>query len=475
MGSGTSPAALPSPAQRVKKDAYLITSPGFASRLLVNLAVVGAAATVCLQYQPLYEVGFAAHGWLTEQMMHGAHRMAWWSLLGLLSSSCCALQILLNAFSFGCAGFNTTLGPLRPTFIAVTLTVQALAWSVAYPRRFQWAPTAASTALATVLTLLPEALALHTARRERRAREAAAGAAASLPALQYRVSSLGCAACVSKVSKVLNGIGEVVVHHVSLEEGLATVRLSQDSNVPEVRKIIEAKLEAAGFPVTFEGDCSGGAAVAADAPRVVDSAGWARSNAAAVCAGLLSSSCCLLQLALNGLAVLNVAHIGCAGFNKVLGPWRTEMRTVTLGWLGVMWALSVRHKWPKLPLVFSTLLAVGLAWLPELLLFLGGAQWGGGIAPAVEGAEHVLLSIVGMGCEACSLHVRSMLEMAPGVLSSSVDLASGRADMWVNPAWGFNLTSVVEALATDGYEAHASGVQPSGVQPSGVQPPATTK
>jgi hypothetical protein len=29
-----------------------------------------------------------------------------------------------------------------------------------------------------------------------------------------------------------------------------------------------------------------------------------------------------VQLALNALAMLNVAHIGCAGFNKVLGPWR---------------------------------------------------------------------------------------------------------------------------------------------------------
>lgn len=36
----------------------------------------------------------------------------------------------------------------------------------------------------------------------------------------------------------------------------------------------------------------------------------------------------LLQLALNGLAMLNIAQVGCAGFNKVLGPWRTEMRSV---------------------------------------------------------------------------------------------------------------------------------------------------
>ena len=33
---------------------------------------------------------------------------------GLLSSSCCLLQILLNFLSLGCAGFNKLLGPLRP-------------------------------------------------------------------------------------------------------------------------------------------------------------------------------------------------------------------------------------------------------------------------------------------------------------------------------------------------------------------------
>jgi hypothetical protein len=50
-----------------------------------------------------------------------------------------------------------------------------------------------------------------------------------------------------------------------------------------------------------------------------------------VASGMATSGCCLLQLALNGLAMLNIAHVGCAGFNKVLGPWRTEMRTATVG------------------------------------------------------------------------------------------------------------------------------------------------
>lgn len=32
-----------------------------------------------------------------------------------------------------------------------------------------------------------------------------------------------------------------------------------------------------------------------------------------------------------------------------------------------------------------------------------------GIAPATEGAEQLLLNIDGMGCEACQLHVRTVI------------------------------------------------------------------
>lgn len=38
---------------------------------------------------------------------------------GLLSSSCCVLQLLLNALSVGCAGFSA-LTPYRPLFLALT-------------------------------------------------------------------------------------------------------------------------------------------------------------------------------------------------------------------------------------------------------------------------------------------------------------------------------------------------------------------
>lgn len=189
-----------------KKNAFLITSPGFGSSLVINLVAMGTLAALCVYVQPLYEMGEALHGFVTEQMMHGAHRMAWWSLLGLLSSSCCALQIVLNMFSFGCAGFNTALGPWRPTFVALTITVQTISWCVAAGRPYQWAPTAGMTALSLTLTLLPEALALYTARRERLAASAVAdGAVGGHKRIALQLESLGCSACVAKVSSVLGG------------------------------------------------------------------------------------------------------------------------------------------------------------------------------------------------------------------------------------------------------------------------------
>merc|ERR1712188_357460 len=56
-----------------------------------------------------------------------------------------------------------------------------------------------------------------------------------------------------------------------------------------------------------------------------------------ILAGLLGSSCCILQLGLNVLSVFDIVHIGCAGFNVILGPLRPYLRALTLTWLVVLW------------------------------------------------------------------------------------------------------------------------------------------
>ena len=198
---------------------------------------------------------------------------------------------------------------------------------------------------------------------------------------------------------------------MSLETGAAVVLLAGSPSAAERRRIkavLNTKLTAAGFPAVAGQAVAGQADAAADAAdgeaRSPSRPAAARSSAdsaadsgccddrpaaaswqhfgASIVAGLLSSSCCLLQLALNLLAALNMAHIGsaparphslrfppahgtrpqasqglrccrrcprpcaspqtapqtapcavwprrCAGFNKVLGPWRTELRAVT--------------------------------------------------------------------------------------------------------------------------------------------------
>lgn len=47
----------------------------------------------------------------------------YWSLFSaLLSSSCCVIQLVLNLFSFSCAGFSV-LTPFRPFLVVLTITV----------------------------------------------------------------------------------------------------------------------------------------------------------------------------------------------------------------------------------------------------------------------------------------------------------------------------------------------------------------
>jgi len=187
------------------------------------------------------------------------------------------------------------------------------------------------------------------------------------------------------------------------------------------------------------------------------------SSVSSVVAGLLGSSCCLLQLGVNLLATLNVAHVGCAGFNKVLGPWRLHLRALTFVWLGYSWFGSFREKTDsdcckprRRRLIFNTLLCLALTFLPELLRLSGGAA----IAPPTAGAKVVRLKVDGMGCEACEAHVRGVLDRSSGVISSRADFKGGFAEVEVAENWGFDIANFESALKADGYEA-ALDVKPS--------------
>lgn len=266
-----------------RKQQHLITDKNFAHRLTVNLLLISTTLIGCTYIQPLHDHVIDIYYNINDYMMQTANRLAWWSLLGLLSSSCCALQIILNALSFGCAGFNTVLGPLRPTFVAFTIVAQLSSWFVAYPRPYQWGVTAFSTVVSSVLTLLPELLAWRTAKRQltkqqqlnQNSEDSNGLVMICGKRLLFRLDTMGCASCVSTVSTLLDGLEGVMSHKVTLEDGLAEVILAKSSStnvnsnsndyVMESSdtkqdilswKDIAAKLEAAGFPAEYVEDDS---------------------------------------------------------------------------------------------------------------------------------------------------------------------------------------------------------------------------
>lgn len=224
-------------------EEHLITSPSFAPQFAMAIATCAVAAFL-LSQSPLASSGAASWYPLYDNLFV---RTGLWSVAGLLSSSCCLLQIMLNAFSIGCAGFNTVLGPARPFFMALALTLQIVMWkgvlanTAAYPLE----PAIISTVLTTSLTFLPEAL------------NAAMRRSAVPPAeddLRLRVNGMGCTACSVKVKTALEGVDGVSACTVVFEEGCAQLQLdSSGLGTAEERAAVEQRAIAALVKAGFDG------------------------------------------------------------------------------------------------------------------------------------------------------------------------------------------------------------------------------
>ena len=320
---------------------HLVTDAGFVRStiffLIFDLVLLGGAYA----HEPLRLWAMDLYEEIKLKLLGVAHRMAWWSLLGLLSSSCCVLQIILNAFSFGCAGFNTLLGPLRPPCIAFTLIAQSITWYVAYPLPFQWAPTAATTVVSLLLTFTPELLyAVETRHVSTRggADTATADDARTVARLAFTPKAMGCLSCLSSVRRMLQAQHGVVGSVVSLDPASACVLLNAEGAAADLlARHIVAQVVAGGFPASLVSLTPAApadiAAVKAEAcaHRCNTQAGVCNKQASelqaldssagrlwegwlpwvqCVVGGLLGSSCCLIQLGANVLASFNLLQIG---------------------------------------------------------------------------------------------------------------------------------------------------------------------
>jgi len=448
------------------KRGYLLWDPGFGGRFAASLVTLLFSTALAAAVPALQVRVWEAYQEALFLLMEGANAMAWWSVIGLLSSSCCALQLLLNAVNFGCAGFNTVLGPLRPALCAGTVCIQGAVWYTAWDKPFQWLYVAPCTATAAVLTLLPELTFLWVQR----------GAGKPLQArlasqLVLELGGMGCVACTKKITEVLAEDPRILCREVSLERKEAVLGLNIDPATArtELAPELIGRIKAAGFEASLrrcglveaisESKCespeglgaSGGACCSAGLPPAA-LGGGAGGLPLAAATGLLSSSCCLIQLGANLLAALNVVHVGCTGLNKILGPWRPQLRLLTAAWLCTSWSVCARQRWRRptvLRLSLQTTLCLVLMFLPEALVWAGGPA----LAPPTQGAEVIKVKVDGMGCEACQAHVQGVMGRSGGVVSSHVDWQTGHAEIVVNKEWAFDFAKMATRLQDDGYEA----------------------
>lgn len=194
----------------------LVWSDGFGWKFL---PCVIACLLVSHCTSALEGVSDCAHDWLPN-----TPPLAGWALLGLLSSNCCVLQLVLNAFNFGCAGFNYYLGQIRPIFLALTIMLQVSMWehnSQSHDER-----CVMNTLVALVLCFVPEAVDAWNRRRM----------VISTMDDPQTVSTLSlggvkCVACVSAVRVAVERFmpSPVVAFEISLEQSEMTLLLDSDS------------------------------------------------------------------------------------------------------------------------------------------------------------------------------------------------------------------------------------------------------
>lgn len=175
-----------------------------------------------------------------------------------------------------------------------------------------------------------------------------------------------------------------------------------------------------------------------------------------VLGGLAGSSCCLIQLTLNLLSEFGVLHpIGCAGFNKILGPLRLYLRMATMFYFVYKWFLDKKRCCSKQRLTMYFVLCLSLMFLPEALRYSNRFA---AIAPSTDNTENLVFTVDNMGCEACENHVKRIAESFDGVVYvESVDYETGLLRLAVNREWNFDPTRLDAKLEAEGYDLLPEG------------------
>lgn len=135
------------------------------------------------------------HGLLRWLSRGGAGSVVQAFVLPMLSSACCAIQLLINVLvgASGCAGFNKFLGPLRPFFLGIMVhSLYGLRWSLRTPCYL-------------FVALLPEILYLWNEHVMSKSRSSLTFKGRQGQGVKIRgmaelsIDGMGCVACINKV------------------------------------------------------------------------------------------------------------------------------------------------------------------------------------------------------------------------------------------------------------------------------------
>lgn len=429
---------------------YLVISPGFIKSYFGYTTAILGTLWVIHEVRPLRYKLEDVGDFLVHHLIDAAHRAGLWWAIAMLSSSCCLIQIILNFLSVGCAGFNSVLGKWRPLLLSITVLTQAFIWNIAYSRPFQRKRIIPLSVFSLCLSFLPEIVYWWTMRRSR-LRKKINVATGSEKVLHFHIDDMGCISCIEAVSKQIGSISNVLDYHVNL--GHATVTYAGERE--KVEECVINAIADSGFSATVQRPSRKERLKSKTTHKLSKELRQLKKYFLnygdyvwSIGVGLLGSSCCILQLGINGLSAAGLVHLGCAGFNKLLGPIRHYVRLFTYSWIITLWGYSlyVKKQIPR-KVIRSTAIAIFLTFLPEILRIVGGPL----MAPPTTNFDTVELKIEGMGCEACENAVRSVIESSGGVISSSADFEVGRAIVYISRGWGFDERALSKRLSTRGY------------------------
>lgn len=125
-------------------------------------------------------------------------------VLPLLSSACCAIQLLLNVMvgASGCAGFNKRLGPLRPYFLGILLSTMISSPVVVLTNRM---------VVQLFLAFLPEWVHMYNtaalfSRRRGHNKLKSDATSTSIAEIELEIPGMGCVACINKINGSLQQV-----------------------------------------------------------------------------------------------------------------------------------------------------------------------------------------------------------------------------------------------------------------------------